>query len=124
MTRLAAMTLLGALAATPAAAACQPVAEVAPAIEKVVGDGAVVRALPAWVAPPVLEWISTHGHPDAAAEGFVAAVFARGIALFPTRNGQVCDGKAFLVTVEDTPAFLAAVREWMDRRGFSKERSA
>lgn len=123
MIRVAAALIAG-LAATPAAAACHTLAEATPAIEKLVGAGVVVRPLPSWIATPVLEWIRDHGTPDAGADGFVAAVFLRGIVLFPVRGGRLCDGRAFHVTVEDTPAFLEHVRGWMDRRGLSKERAA
>ena len=124
MTRLAALIALATLAATPAAAACRSIPEAIPAIQALAGPEAVVRPLPRWIAAAVLGWVQSSGSPQAQADGFVAAVAPRGLLLFPTRAGEVCDGEAYLVTVEDTPDFLAAVREWMERRGFSKERSA
>lgn len=123
MIRVAAI-LLGVLAATPAAAACRTAAEAVPSIQKLAGPEAVVRPVPDWVAPAVVEWVRTRGAPDAAATGIVAAVTLRGLILFPTRNGQICDGAAWQVSVEDTPAFLVHVRDWMDARGLTKERSA
>lgn len=124
MIRAAAFLLLGALAATPAAAACRTAAEAVPSIRKLAGADSVVRALPDWIAPAVVDWVRTRGAPDAAASGIVAAVAPHGIILFPTQNGQVCDGSAWHVTVEATPDFLSFVRDWMDARGPTKERSA
>lgn len=118
MLRLAALALL--LAASPAAAACRTVDEATPAIAAIAGEGAVVRKLPDWIAPAIVEWAPVLK----GADGFVTAVTLTGILLFPSTGGQVCDGTAGRVGVEDTPAFLDFIKRWMDARGFSRERSA
>ncbi|WP_124262919.1 hypothetical protein [Methylobacterium sp. XJLW] len=113
------------LAASPAAAACRPVPQGMDAISLIAGPEAVVRVLPASVAPGIAEWLTDAQVPgQEGADGYVAAVTATGIVLFPSRRGVLCDGKAGLVSVEETPRFLAWLRAWMDARGIQKDRSA
>lgn len=118
MIRVAALAL--ALAATPAAAGCLPVAEALPKLQSVAGPDAVVRPLPGWIAPAIVEYAPILK----GADGIVAAVTPTGILLFPTSHGKVCDGTAGRISVEDTAPFLAWLKAWMDERGITTERPA
>lgn len=51
------------------------------------------------------------------AEGFIAASLDRGIAFFPVRGGQLCDGQGFLVAVTRVPELRSLVNGWRLRHG-------
>lgn len=120
----AAAALLALMVATPASAKCVTAAEAPDAVRVILGPAAAVGTMPAWLVPALAE--QTAGLPGVAADpvGFVAAVTATGIFLFPVTRDGLCDGTPGHVSVENTPAFLGLIREWMRDRGYTKERVA
>lgn len=122
MTRLAATAVLGLLAATPASARCQPAADLVAGLRQALPAHAVVRAVSRDSVPAVLAWLESEGRPLPGVDGLVQVSGDRGIALVPTRAGQVCDGAGVVVVLGGKAGELVGlVRRYREMRGWGPE---
>lgn len=122
MIRVAAFALV--LAATPAAATCRPVPEAVATIRTMIPSTGRVHAAQASLAPVIAAWLESEGLAGADADGFIEVVGDRGVALIPTRHGQVCDGVAIRLSGEALADLAGLVRRFRDLKNIGPEYAA
>ncbi|KQO89442.1 hypothetical protein [Methylorubrum sp. SL192] len=122
MIRAAAILLLGALAATPAAAACRTVPELVEVIRAPLPPQAFVGELSASVVPTVLAWLESEGLPHRA-DRIVQVAGDRGLALVLISGELACAGAPIALQIFGTKAVELArlVRRFRELKGYGPE---
>ena len=121
MIRAAAILVLGALAATPAAATCRTVPELVEVLRAPLPARAFVGEVSAAVVPTVLAWLESEGLPHRATR-VVQVAGDRGVALI-LLPGELACGAPVAVQLVGTRAVELArlVRRFRELRGYGPE---
>ena len=120
----ASLALLACLFATPAAAACQAVPDLAASLRASVPATGYVGEVPASVVPTVRAWLESEGLPHRA-DRIVQVVGDRGLALVLIQGERACDGTTLVRILGPQAAALAGlVRRFREMRGWGPELGA